>query len=33
VAEQVRSDKRVKSHRLGDRHEGGSGVTIVELES
>ncbi len=33
VTEQVRGDKRVKSHRLGDRHEGGSGVTILELES
>ncbi len=33
VAQQVHGDKRVKSHRLGARHEGGSGVTILELES
>ncbi|UCC50057.1 MAG: Smr/MutS family protein, partial [Gemmatimonadota bacterium] len=32
VAEYARSDRRVKSHRLGDPHEGGSGVTVLELE-
>jgi len=32
VAEQARSDRRVKSHRLGAHWEGGSGVTIIALE-
>lgn len=31
VAEYVRGDARVKSHRLGAPHEGGSGVTVLEL--
>ncbi len=32
VAEQAQGDRRVKSHRLGAPHEGGTGVTVVELE-
>jgi DNA mismatch repair protein MutS2 len=32
VAEHARSDRRVKSHRLGASWEGGSGVTIIALE-
>ena len=32
VAEQVQRDRRVRSHRLGAPHEGGSGVTVLELE-
>ncbi len=32
VSEQARSDRRVKSHRLGAHWEGGSGVTIIALE-
>ncbi len=32
VAEYARSDRRVKSHRLGASWEGGSGVTVLELE-
>jgi DNA mismatch repair protein MutS2 len=31
VNEYARTDKRVKSHRLGAHYEGGSGVTILEL--
>jgi DNA mismatch repair protein MutS2 len=32
VAEYARSDRRIKSHRLGAAWEGGSGVTIIVLE-
>jgi dsDNA-specific endonuclease/ATPase MutS2 len=32
VAECARSDRRVVSHRLGAPYEGGSGVTVLELE-
>jgi len=32
VADYARSDRRIKSHRLGAVYEGGSGVTILELE-
>ncbi len=32
VTDYVRGDARVKSHRLGAPHEGGSGVTVLELE-
>lgn len=32
VADHARSDRRVKSHRLGAAWEGGSGVTIIALE-
>jgi DNA mismatch repair protein MutS2 len=32
VAEHARSDRRVKSHRLGASWEGGSGVTVLVLE-
>ncbi len=32
VADCARSDRRVKSHRLGAAWEGGSGVTVLELE-
>jgi DNA mismatch repair protein MutS2 len=32
VAQYARSDRRVKSHRLGAAYEGGSGVTVLELE-
>ena len=32
VQEYVRTDRRVRSHRMGAPHEGGSGVTFLELE-
>ncbi|UCF18968.1 MAG: Smr/MutS family protein [Gemmatimonadota bacterium] len=32
VGEYARSDRRVKSHRLGAAYEGGSGVTVLALE-
>ena len=32
VAEFVQHDRRVRAHRLGAPHEGGSGVTVLELE-
>lgn len=32
VADYARSDRRIKSHRLGAAYEGGSGVTVLELE-
>ncbi|UCC74519.1 MAG: endonuclease MutS2 [Gemmatimonadota bacterium] len=32
VAEYARSDRRVKSHRLGASWEGGSGVTVLQLD-
>ncbi|HSG82590.1 MAG TPA: Smr/MutS family protein, partial [Gemmatimonadota bacterium] len=32
VNEYARTDKRIKSHRLGAAYEGGSGVTVLELE-
>ena len=32
VAQTLRADRRVKSFRLGMPSEGGTGVTIVELE-
>lgn len=28
----LQSDKRIKSHRLGEWNEGGAGVTVVELK-
>ncbi|MDE3059348.1 MAG: Smr/MutS family protein, partial [Bacteroidota bacterium] len=31
VAEYLKSDKRIKSFRLGEWNEGGSGVTVIEL--
>ena len=32
VADYARGDGRIKTHRLGAPHEGGSGVTVLELE-
>jgi DNA mismatch repair protein MutS2 len=32
IADQLQEDPRVKSHRLGEPAEGGSGVTIVVLK-
>lgn len=32
VAARAQSDRRVKSHRSGAPHEGGTGVTVLELE-
>jgi DNA mismatch repair protein MutS2 len=32
VAEHARSDRRIRSHRLGAAYEGGSGVTVLKLE-
>ena len=32
VAEQARADRRVRAHRLGAAYEGGSGVTVLELD-
>ena len=32
IGDYLRHDPRVKSQRLGDHNEGGSGVTVVELE-
>ena len=32
IGDYLRHDPRVKSQRLGDHTEGGSGVTVVELE-
>ena len=33
IGDYLRHDPRVKSQRLGDHNEGGSGVTVVELEA
>ncbi|MGD2215815.1 MAG: Smr/MutS family protein [Gemmatimonadales bacterium] len=32
VGEYARSDRRIKSHRLGAAYEGGSGVTVLQLD-
>jgi DNA mismatch repair protein MutS2 len=31
IAEYLKSDKRIKSFRLGNWDEGGAGVTVVEM--